>query len=270
MLLRIVSALVFVASGIASAQCTPAGKRILHIGDSLTLGAKTEILAEDQARGALSSTVIAVAGAFTLVSPFSSLLAAEGKSINDFDGVVIALGTNDAAGVYLKVAEPPVAPPCWICLPLGVVRSDITSMVSWAGLAGARKIQWIVPHFPNKLIPSLPPNPTDTDRLVVANARIEATKHLGAMLEMRAALQEGSQQYQNLYPADFAGYLPFMTGQLLSNHLTADGTHMNAFAKHWFAVFHSVLGGYTSSSCTAAKQSISAASDAANSVVLNH
>jgi len=244
--------------------------RILHIGDSLTAAVSAEIISQDQSRGVSDSTVVAFPGAFTLTQPFQDQLTAQGKTINDFDGVVIALGTNDGYGAYLKVQEPPVPPPCWICLAVGNLRTNVTSMVSWAGLAGARKIQWIVPHFPNIPAPTnLPPDPKDA-ALAVANARIEGQKRLGAMLEERAALQEASQLYANLYVTDFAAYLPFATGQLLNNHLVADGTHMDAFAQHWFAVFHSALGAYTASACTAAKQSISAATDAANFVVLNH
>jgi lysophospholipase L1-like esterase len=270
-----IALLVLLAVGrMASAQCTVAGMRILHIGDSLTKQANDfesvpggRIVDLDLDNGAEASTVIAQAGqtinANGPTAGLRALLAAQQKSIYQFDGVVVALGTNDATGAGLRG----LGGTCIYCVRLDHIVANITEVMDWIEepdpndpqqLPRNVKVQWIVPHFQH-----------------VANSarNITAMQFLGAKLEVRAAIQEASESTlhtnRHLYATDFAPFFAYWHGEPLTAHLP-DGTHMDDDAKESFAIFHHAIGGLTNPLCQAGKQRISAAEDAAKFLVRNH
>lgn len=143
------------------------GRKILHLGDSISAQVRQGILDREAATGAdMEFTDVIAVGGFTIngTTPFApenpthpwwhdptaptfwqNRLGEKGQTISQFDGVIVELGTNDAGhvGEYNTTQDE-------------LIENNIGALINWLQPSASRPVVWLLPlytAFPNSTVP---------------------------------------------------------------------------------------------------------------------
>jgi len=210
-LLNVVLTLALLPALNSSANC-PAhyGRNIMHLGDSLTLHAESQIQADTTADSG-RAWVWAQAG-ITINAPFFLSLYQYHQSIGfNPNGIVIALGTNDSYLVSVNQKS------------IDQVKADVTVMLD---RYATTPIQWIIPT-----------NPSVNAPLAKQFATVAVRQAITSVIATR--------NNPRIKAVDFEAFFNFVTGgDYVKNHFI-DDVHFDNYTSDTFAAFQEGLGHYT-------------------------